>query len=36
MWSPEALAMTLRLAFLLGLFDAGNDNGMPSARNTAE
>jgi len=26
-WSPEALAMSLHLAFLIGLHDAGNDNG---------
>jgi hypothetical protein len=26
-WTPEALAASLHLAFLIGLCDAGNDNG---------
>jgi len=25
-WSGEALARSLQLAFMLGLYDAGNDN----------
>jgi hypothetical protein len=29
-WSPEALALSLHMAFLIGLYDAGNDNGRPS------
>jgi hypothetical protein len=32
LWSPEALAASLRLAFLVGLIDAGNDNGRPRGR----
>jgi hypothetical protein len=27
LWPPEALAISLHLAFLIGLIDAGNDNG---------
>ena len=34
LWSPETLAASLRLAFLIGLIDAGNDNGR-LAGNTA-
>jgi hypothetical protein len=32
LWSPEALAASLRLACLVGLIDAGNDNGHPRGR----
>ena len=32
LWSPAALAASLHLAFLVGLCDAGNDNGQPRDR----
>jgi hypothetical protein len=35
-WSPEALAASLHLAFLIGLVDAGNDNcSRPNGRTPA-
>lgn len=30
LWTGEALAESLHLAFLVGLYDAGNDNGRPA------
>lgn len=35
-WSPEALARSLHLAFVLGLYDAGNDNGQPRSDDDGE
>ena len=26
-WTPETLALSLHLVFLIGLYDAGNNNG---------